>query len=428
MRAGRRPPPEPRQRGAALAYVLALLVIVGVLVGLTWRMVRSDNSIAAMDRGDAQARLLALTGVEYALAKIGPPGPGQDLGYACEALHYRLDDSERVFDLSVRTRGLFARARSLGTSGLPRPGRTREYSAVLGQSLDLGKLPALGLLNHEGIMVLAGHAQVTGPVMLWRGDVRKATDYNVRWSGSVGHIGALWDSTAPAWKTAEVDFSRAEAWMKAQEAMLAARDFSRDADYDSGAVKDLLLSDTAAVLDTVLADTRIIAREVLRLGSGARLTDCKLISRRILVEGDASLQRVVAFASGTIRVLGGRIQGGQFLAGDSVRIASEAPLENYPVFYAQGRRFIRGKNDTATVGAMDLDKASGNGLFFSACKDHTPYDQEIRLSVGAGARLSGLLFTPCYASSAAISSSNTREPSGWAISRTPISTRPRARK
>ncbi|GEM_PF-5178880 len=79
-----------RQKGAALAYVLSLLVVVGVLVGLSWRIIRSNNAIAAIDRGDAQARLLAFAGVEYALAKIGPPGPKQDLGYSAENLTYRL--------------------------------------------------------------------------------------------------------------------------------------------------------------------------------------------------------------------------------------------------------------------------------------------------------------------------------------------------
>ena len=384
------------QEGAALAYVVALLAIVSILVGLTWRIIRSNDAIASLDRGDAQARLLALSGVEYALTKIGPPGPGQNLGYATEGLKYRLGDSECVFDLTVRSHGLFARARSVGSSGLPRPGRSRAYSALLGQLVDLGKLPALGLLNHEGNMVLAGNAQVTGPVMLWRGDVRKATDYNVRWTGTGGHTGALWDSTAPAWNYARVDFQRADAWIKEQEAMLATHDFSRDTDFDSGTVKDLKLPDTALV-DTTLSDTRISAAQVLKVGSRAHLTDCKLLSRRIVIEGDAILERTLAYASRTVDVNGGRIEGGQFLAGDSVRLATDKPLRGYPVFYAQGRMANRGKPDSIMVGALILQKAAGEGLFFSACHDHPLFDQDIRLSIGAGTYLRGLLYTPCHA-------------------------------
>lgn len=397
MRPVARHPRGRGQSGAALAYVLALLALVGVLVGLAWRVIRSDNSISALERGDAQARLLALAGVDYALAKIGHPGPSQDLAYSCESLHYRLGDSDRTFDLTVRTHGLFARARSVGNSGLPRPGRSREYPALIGQLLDLGRLPALGLLNHEGNMVLAGNAQVTGPVMLWRGDIRKATDYNVRWNGKVGHAGEVWDSTAAAWQLTGVDFGRADAWMRDQESMLASHDFSGDGDYDSGRIADLALPDTAYLTDTTLADTRIQAGRVLRVGAGARLMDCKLLSPHIVIEGDAVLERTLAFASLTLDIEGGRIEGGQFLAGDSLHIASDRPLQGYPVFYVRGRMSNRGRPDSAMVGALDLDHALGEGIFLSACKDHPVFDQGIRLSVGPASRVTGLLYTPCYA-------------------------------
>jgi hypothetical protein len=384
------------QRGAALAYVLALSAIVGVLVGLTWRNIRTNNAISSLDRGDAQARLSALSGVDYALAKIGPPGPAQDLGYAAENLAYRLDDSGLAFDLTVRTYGLFARARSIGRSPFPAPGRSREYPALIGQALDLGRLPALGLLNHEGNMVLAGNAQVTGPVMLWRGDVRKATDYHVRWTGKGGHSGPVWDSTADAWNLARVDFGRADGWMAKQEAMLAARDFSRDGDFDSGTVKELILADSA-VVESDFTDTRIAAARFLRIASGARLRGCKLVSERIRIEGDAGLERTLAYASRTLDVRGGRIAGGQFLAGDSIRVSSSESFEGYPVFYVRGRMSNRGRPDSAMVGALLLEKASGRGLFFSACRDHPQYDQDVRLSVDAGVRIAGLLYTPCHA-------------------------------
>lgn len=388
------------QRGAALAYVVALLAIMGLLVGQTWRIIRSNNAIVALDLGDAQARMLAIAGVDYALARIGQPGPpekSRNLGYATEGLTYRLDDSNRVFDLTVRTHGLFARVRSVGSTDLPRPGRSREYSALVGQILDLGTLPALGLLNHEGNMVLAGNTQVTGPVMLWRGDVRKSTDYHVRWSGKGGHSGALWDSTAKAWKSAIVDFDRAEAWMKAQERMLAAKDFSGDGDYDSGMVVDIVLPDSGVLMDTVLTNARIRAGRVLKVGSGTRLVDCKLASGRIIIEGDAVLERALVYAGRTLEVNGGRIEGGQFLAMDSVRIASGSPLKGYPVFYAQGRMVKRGLPDSSMTGALLIGNVSGEGIFLSACLEHPPYDQDIRLSVASGARLTGLLYTPCMA-------------------------------
>ncbi|MBW8889828.1 MAG: hypothetical protein JF616_18875 [Fibrobacteres bacterium] len=384
------------QRGAALAYVLSLLAIMSILVGTVWRLIRADNALAARSRGEAQARLLAAAGLDYARSRIGPPGPGQDLGYATEGLEYRLDNAGRDFRLSVRSHGMFGRAVAIGVSPTPSPGRTSAKEALLGQTLDLARMPALGLLNHEGNMVLAGSAQVTGPVLLWRGDVRKATDYHVRWTGGPGHVGPTWDSIADAWKRAGMDFARADKWMEAQSRMLASGDFTSDGDYDSGKVADVRLGDSAILVDTAMARARITAGK-LTIGSGARLKDCKLAAKSIEVRAGAELLRVIAFAQGNLRITGGTIRGGQFLAGDSIVLSTDRPLLGWPFFYARGRMSNRGRPDSAMAGAMLIEKAAGQGLFVSACREHPPYDQQERLVVAKGVRLSGFLFTPCYA-------------------------------
>jgi hypothetical protein len=384
------------QRGAALVYVLSLMAVMSILVGTVWRLIRADNALAARSRGEAQARLLAAAGLDYARSRIGPPGPSQNLGYATEGLQYRLDDAGRDFRLTVRSHGVFGRAVALGLSPTPPPGRSVSKEALLGQSLDLARFPAIGLLNHEGNMVLAGSAQVTGPVMLWRGDVRKATDYHMRWTGGQGHVGPTWDSTADAWKRAGIDFGRADRWMEAQGRMLEAGDFSADGDYDSGKVADLRLGDSVLLADTVIANARITARR-LTVGAGARLRDCKLAAKSIEIREGAELLRVIAFAQGNLHITGGTILGGQFLAGDSIRLATDRPLAGWPFFYARGRMSNRGRPDSAMVGALIIAKAAGQGLFISACREHPPYDQQERLIVAKGVRLSGFLFTPCYA-------------------------------
>jgi hypothetical protein len=57
----------------------------------------------------------------------------------------------------------------------------------------------------------------------------------------------------------------------------------------------------------------------------------------------------------------------------------------------------RGTPDSAMVGALLVEKAAGQGVFVSACREHPVFDQQERLIVAKGVRLSGFLFTPCYA-------------------------------
>lgn len=385
-----------RQRGVALLYVIALVGIIGIMVGISWRMIKNGNTLATLNQADAQTRLLALAGMDYALAKIGPPGPFQDLNYSTEHLEYQFEGPDHKFDLSVRSYGLFARSVSTGKTSLPRPGRSSPYSGLLGQWLDLSQLPALGLLNHEGNMVLAGTAQVTGAVMLWRGDVRKATDYNVRWTGYGGHAGPVFDSTANAWKMCKMNFSRADSWIKRQVEMLASKDFSKDTDFDSASIQDLLLPDSGLVQGN-LKNTRIISSQFIRVGSSADLFHCKLISTRIVIEGDALIEKSLVFASQTIDIKGAKIIGGQFLAGDSVRINSKQTLKSFPIFYAQGHIQNRGKPDSTMVGALMVEMANGEGIFISACQEHPLYDQDVRLSISNESILTGLVYTPCHA-------------------------------
>jgi hypothetical protein len=91
------------------------------------------------------------------------------------------------------------------------------------------------------------------------------------------------------------------------------------------------------------------------------------------------------------------MHGGQFLAGDTLRLSTDRALSGWPLFYAHGRMARRGRPDSAMVGALLIEKAAGTGSFISACREHPVYDQEVRLSVSKGVRLSGFLFTPCYA-------------------------------
>lgn len=395
MRSGQRA--SGPQQGAALVYVLGILAVFGLLTGLVIRFTRFNDSLVARERWDVQARLLSHGGLDYALSRIDPPGPALDLAFATEGVDYALENPDLSFRLKVAGRGLLGRAVSAGRTRLPGEGRRKVAHALVGQSLDFGKLPAVGLLNREGNMVLAGNAQVTGAALLWRGGVRKATDYHVRFRGGPGHAGPVWDSTAPAWKRTEPDFRRAEAWARTQEALLAGGDPAQDPDYDSGQAVDLHLGDSGVLADTALAGVRIRAGRRLEVGSGAVLVDCKLLAPEIEVSGNAVLENVLAFASRNLGMTGGEVKGGQFAANDTLRIDLASPLKGWPVFFVRGRAVRAGAPDSAYVGFLSIEEASGEGFFLSAVEGRPAYDQEVRLELGQAASVTGLVYCGGFA-------------------------------
>lgn len=387
-----------RERGAALAFVLGALAVLGLLASVVIRQTRFNDSLVARNRWDAQARLIALAGIDYAMTRLDPPGTGLNLSYVTQCIDYALDNPDLTFHVRMATRGLFGRAESEGHTRLPFNGRTQARTSLLGQALDLGRLPALGLFNHEGNLVLAGNAQIHGAVMLWRGDVRKATDYKVRWNGKgIGHNGPVWDSTAPAWAWIHPDFQRAQEWVQNQLNLINGAGLDSDSDYDQGRVADFYQSDTILIADTIFGNTRIRSSKAIRVGSGAKLYHCKLLAPEIIVEDGSVLDGVLAFASGKLQLNGGSLMGGQFIARDSIRIHLSEPLEGWPVFYAQGRMIHRGRSDSSYVGALSVEKANGQGIFLSAMTDAPVFDQEIRLLLGSETSLSGFFYCGGYA-------------------------------
>ncbi len=379
-------------RGAALIYVLGVMAVLGILMSLVWRTIRQNDALVAMDRWDVQARLLATSGLDYALSKIGK-GSKQDLSYATDHLVYQLEDPDLAFALVVHTYGLFARAQSTGKTRLPSPGRSKNKFALLGQTLDLAGLPAIGLFNHEGNLVLAGQANVTGKVLLWKGDVRKSNDFKVRWTGSSGHQGAVEDSASKLWEKIRPDFSRAEAWQEKQETCLASHSFEGDDDYTLGTQHDLPYVDSAIIVDTILTECRIMGSSV-RVSEGAHLRHCKILAQNIRIERNAELEDVLVYASHNLVLQGEtHLNGGQFQARDSLTITLSSPLENAPVFLNYGRWYHRGEKDSAYIGALILNQVQGEGIFLSAIVDKPGNDSKERLIVQAKTDLTGLLYT-----------------------------------
>lgn len=386
------------QRGAVLAYVLGILAVFGLMIAGVLRSVRFNDSIVSRDRWDAQARLLAAGGLDFALSRIAPPGKPLDLAYATEKAEWQSDNPHLSFTVRVAEWGLFARAVSRGKTKLPLPGgREKRRSSWIGQELDLGEFPALGLLNREGNLVLAGSARIDGPVLLWRGGVRKATDYAVRAGRGAAHRGAVWDSTAPAWSRILPDFRRVEAWVARQQRMLEGFGFSKDGDYDSGQVVDWSPSDSVRIADTTLIATRIRAAKAIVVESGAVLRHCKLLAPEIRITGNSRLHNSLTYASRNLNISGSELQGGFFAANDTLSLASDFPLTDWPTFYVQGRSIRTAGSDSAYVGLLHIGKVSGEGLFFSANTTAPKFDQQIRMNLEKNAVITGLLYCGGYA-------------------------------
>ena len=385
------------QRGAALAYVIALVAVLSILVGYTWRSIRFNNELVSNLTSETEARMLSLSGIDYALSKIGYSVTKQNLNYSTEGLNYHVEGDHLTFNLEVHSKGLFARATSTGKTFLPKNGKAVTTYSLLGEELDIGKLPALTLLNHEGNLVLAGTAEVTGPILLWRGDVRKATDYNVRWSGTVAHTGRVLDSTSKIWNQLIPNFERAEEWMKNQSIIFSTRDFKNDFDYDSSKVKNLFLPDSGLLVDTVISNTRIFSKNKLRIGTGAVLSNCKLIAANVFVTPGSTLRNCIVYADRNLSVTGGELSGGQYLASDSLFFSNNTPIQHFPVFYVEGRTIKSGHPDSSLIGSMILEKASGEAIFFGAFLNKPNFDQEIRVNVKSTVNLTGLIYANSYA-------------------------------
>jgi hypothetical protein len=246
-------------------------------------------------------------------------------------------------------------------------------------------------------LVLAGKGRIEGPVLLWRGGVRKATDYKVRAEAIASHAGTVWDSSASTWSRVVPDFRRATEWMARQNEWLNGRLLDNDDDYDSGHVVDWPLSDSVLLSDTLIQATRIRARNRITVESGAELIHCKLLAPEIRIKGNARLRNSLAYASRNLIVAGGELQGGFFASAESLSISNERPLQAWPVFFVQGRKIFSGKADSGFVGILNIEKANGEGLFLSDMSAAPEYDQQIRLVLGKRSSVTGLLYCGGYA-------------------------------
>ncbi len=382
------------EKGAALVYVLGLLLVTGILVSITWRLVRQNEGLAVREMQLSQARLLSHSGVDHALFKINESIGKSDFNYSVSDLNFRIDGDRLGFLLDVIPLGLFLQAYAQGKVkyGTETSALIAKQSVRIEQLLDLGDFPAVGLLNREGNLVLAGTSEIHGSVMLWRGEVRKATSEKIRWQNGVGHIGPVWDSTSVIWDNMEADFTRVHSWMEVQDALIQ---------------DDILVSERKGLpfwraphgtelTDTLLENHTIVGSGLLLIGSGARLLNCTILAKEVEIKGNAQIENGLVYSSRNMRIREEASLKGQFLARDSLVLDLGVPQNGYPVFYVHGRPSVGEETDSIYIGELYARNYQGEGIFMHASWEIPDYNSDVRIRVDSAVFLHGLIFTPGF--------------------------------
>lgn len=261
------------------------------------------------------------------------------------------------YSYSLRQIGLFKRLFSHAQVRSGRFSIDSRKTVLAGQSLTLDDFPALGLTNPQGSMVLALSAEVSGPVLLSRGDVRRSTDYNIRYVGRTGTV-SLWDTSSAAWKRLPMSFTEARKWNSEAAAELDRLSAGGHPVPDDSWDTTLVLLGAQALPAGLRRHSRIYVTGSLTLGTGVDLRDCQVISSDIHIEGEANIQGGVVFSTGIMTITGQPTLKSQFIARTTLNLAVQSRLQGYPVFYVEGR------NEGYThLGSLQVTQAQGEGIF-----------------------------------------------------------------
>lgn len=299
-----------------------------------------------------QAEALADSAFAQALAFLRQSGPTAER----QAAWVAAPSESSGYAWSVRQLGMYRRihGRSLVRAGPY--AITRSVSALAGQGLALDDYPAFGLTNPSGNMVLALNAEVSGPVLLTRGDVRKATDYNVRYTGRSTKV-TVWDSSAAVWKGLPLRFPAVRAWDSATAAELAKPGGpGSDGAWDS----TLWFPDAVSLPPGLREHQRILCKGKLTLERGVDLRDCLVAAGEVVIQGDARIEGGAVFSAGKMAIGGEPTLKSQFLARDVLQVSVQAPLQGFPLFYAEGRA-----SGYTHSGSLQVLQAQGEGIFLA---------------------------------------------------------------
>ncbi|MEO7425244.1 MAG: hypothetical protein ABI036_08655 [Fibrobacteria bacterium] len=290
---------------------------------------------------------------------------------------------------SLQRLGLYRRVFVSATARSANGSLTRTASALVGQSMNLDDYPVFGLTNHSGNMVLALNAEVSGPVYLYSGSVRKATDNAVRYTGRTASVG-LWESGAPIREELPFRFPWARAWDSA-----AALELERMA--SEAPLRDDAWSGSQVLTGEVLLTAgirehqRIYVLGTLTLGRGVDLRDCMVLASEVRIESDARIEGGVVFSAGKMSIAGAPRLKGQFLARDTLTVSIQSVLEDYPAFYAEGRY-----EEYLHIGGINVMQAQGEGIFLTDSRTDPIADINPSMRFGSATDLRGFASSDAY--------------------------------
>ncbi len=292
------------------------------------------------------------------------------------------------FGWSIRQFGLFRRVFVHSRAQNDSNTIDLRASAMLAQKLELDDFPALALTSQGSNVVLAMDARITGPVLLATGGVRLATHAKVRYYGNLRFF-TTWDKTASVWSRLPLQFPATRKWnaekVSELEAMTAGKPDS-DPAWDSTEI----LSGPFR-LKNIRKNVRLFVKGELIIGSGSKLVGCQVVADAVVIEGNAVIDGGVILSAGKMTITGEPSLKGQFISRDTLTLAVQSELVDYPVFYAEAVQDSMGYQ-----GGMRILEARGQGIFLVDSDAFMLHYTRVSLFLGANTDLTGLAATDSY--------------------------------
>jgi len=344
----------------ALAVVLGLILLLGLVVGLVFNVALEDGRMVAKGWKECRSRMLGESGLSWTLAHLGiePSMLGNHVA------RIWLDPENAGFDVSIRPHGLFlgVKVKALGEEcdstlfgwseiarvyqGAPAPilllRKESDYRVLQGGRFDGGYFLSHGLLQAEGMAI----RDVAG----------RRIDSN--------RVDAL------LWSTTGLE--AAKTWDSLAQVALAGGE-PLDNDWVQARVQG------NHRLSGLVADrTELHVSGTLELES-VRCRQCILLADRIESRGIGNLDGSVAWARKTMHLQDVLEGNGQMLSGDSLVLERLHGRGTHMVYASLGRGAAT--SDSLSSSFVRVVQSHGKGWIFATGLSGGSHDLRTRMSV-----------------------------------------------